>query len=76
MTPLERAARALHEALGLDWPYVYDDVAMKELARAVLTAIREPSEEMVKAGEAWRAHCSDVDSLFEEMIDVAIHGPK
>jgi hypothetical protein len=45
-------------------------------ARTVLEAAREPSPEMIKAGEAWQAHTSDVDSLFAEMIKIAIHGPE
>lgn len=74
MTPLERAARALHAELGLDWPYVYDDAAMKEVVRAVLTAIREPSEEWMNEAMksdqiiAWR----DYREFWQAMIDAAL----
>lgn len=85
MTPLERAARALcfdrdpdDKAGGphpmgtwLDegeawWTGYVGSV------RAVLQAIREPSEGMVRAGEAWQAHCSDVDTMYSEMILAAL----
>jgi hypothetical protein len=45
-----------------------------EIAKAVLEAIRTPTKEMIAAGKIWRSHCSDTDSLFSEMIAVAIHG--
>ena len=58
-----------------DWAYHAVDVWRRQVrasARAVLTAIREPSEEMIRAGEAWQMHCSDLDSLFDEMIKAAL----
>lgn len=88
MTPLERAARALAEnfkaqsdRLGFvatdagRYPVLDGCFDMQEAARAVLEAIREPSEDMIRAGEAWQQHSSDVDTLFSEMVKVAIHGP-
>lgn len=83
MTPLERAARAVRDEIAYphgDGSFVVeggfrDDPFFQEVARAVLEAIREPSEAMIRAGEAWQQHCSDVDTLFSEMVKVAIHGP-
>lgn len=43
------------------------------MARAAIVAIRVPTNQMINAGEAWRNHCSDTDSLFEEMISAALH---
>lgn len=45
-------------------------------AKALLEEIRTPTADMIRAGEAWLDHCSDVDSLFSEMVKVAIHGPE
>lgn len=87
MEPLERAALAAAQAAGytklIDDPTEKRSLSPSELdgdewravVRAVLEAIREPDDAMVRAGEAWQLHCSDVDSLFSEMIGVAIHGP-
>jgi hypothetical protein len=66
MTPLERAARAMADALANDsetdaWMDAEDDprefridgtVNLEVAARAVLAAIREPSEGMRQAGES------------------------
>lgn len=55
MTPLERAARALQDEIGGNFHETVDDELAAHLfrqgARAVLTAIREPSEGMLVAGE-------------------------
>lgn len=90
MTPLERAARAAQEA---DGAYAYEsgnwmkegglvtDSHWKDIARAVLEAIREPSEGMKDeaAGrftvhEHWQE--ADVvvsaDVVWQAMIDVAL----
>ena len=56
MTPLERAASALQtawdggEAEGLP-PIAFSETEARYLARAVLQAIREPSEGMLEAGK-------------------------
>lgn len=77
-SPMELAARALCRLDGLPENATMEGRPLWENylpeVRAVLTAIREPSEDMVAAGEAWRTHCSDIDTLFGEMIKVAIHG--
>ena len=46
----------------------------RSLAIAALEAARVPSDLMVKAGEGWQAHSSDTDTLYSEMMKVAIHG--
>jgi len=86
MTPIESAARAMAEQYGESWDDLPDVNPIQngeldrahfiEQARAVLTAIQTPDDAMIRSGEAWQAHCSDVDSLFSEMMGVAIHGPK
>jgi len=53
MTPLERAARALCASQGDDWEREGHEGLLKNYsthARAVLMAIREPSEGMLSAG--------------------------
>jgi hypothetical protein len=49
-------------------------VAANHMAIDILQAIRKPTKAMVNAGLHWQSHCSDVDSLFEQMIDAALHG--
>ena len=48
----------------------------ESLARAVLTALREPDEAMVKAGadiaESGHSHPGDAESIFCGMIDKAL----
>lgn len=76
MEMIERVARELREMTkrnggsfrGDDqsgWrDYVHD-------AEHLVEVMRSPTPEMVRAGEAWRDHCSDTDSLFEEMMKAA-----
>lgn len=77
MTPLERAARALYQRLGTEiadpenlgederWPEFVDD------ARAVLQAIREPSDAMLDAaGKADPLECRSGE--WRAMIDAAM----
>lgn len=83
---IERAARAIAEYHDED-PDQIDPLSRsmtgKDLARwrkyaplagAVLQAIRVPNKAMVNAALHWQDHCSDVDSLFEQMIAAALHG--
>jgi hypothetical protein len=44
------------------------------VAKAVMVAITSPTDDMIAVGEQWRSHCSDTDSLFEQMMLTAIHG--
>lgn len=91
MTPIERAARAICVTFGYD-PDKDDEVGLGEPgdvnwnmfedhARAVLTALREPSEGMKEAG--WfRFSCAHPDqadadrgpeiSIWQAMIDAAL----
>jgi len=76
MTPLERAARDLAKALGGDFDEsLGGEIEWKEdymnAVRAVLLAIREPSEGMIEAGSAggdwpWSK------GTFQAMIDKAL----
>ncbi len=89
MHPLERAARAIREQLA---PSVLGDGTLlvedkfsqadfRELARAVLTAIREPSAKMSRAGHLRlrdfdaesRSSYQTADQTFVAMIDAALH---
>jgi hypothetical protein len=63
----ETAARA---SIGQE-PFVQDK--HRKIARAVIEALREPTPQMINAALAWQQHCSDVDSLFQEMIQAALH---
>jgi hypothetical protein len=84
MTPLERAERALAENLSTfltDIDGSNEDVVLRNAVRAVLTAIREPSEGMEDHGqgailERWvKAEGPDVDSAkasWQAMIDAAL----
>ena len=91
MSPDERAARALQEAWddgsdvasGLP-PIEFTDAEAAHLARAVLQAVREPSEGMIEAGR-WNdftphsvdssetaAADADVALVWRNMIDKAL----
>ena len=77
-TPLERAARALCAALGDDWNREGQGAladAYKGHVRAVLEAIREPSQKMVDAGYAMasdRADETDWEWVWQAMLDTAL----
>lgn len=75
MTPLQRAAGAAHEALCrahvsayLDMP---DDTA-EVVVRAVLLAIREPSEAMVEAANIADRGMMPWAQQYQAMIDAAL----
>jgi hypothetical protein len=40
-------------------------------AKELIAAMFEPTAKMVEAGEAWRAHSSDTDGIYSEMIRAA-----
>lgn len=85
MTPLERAAKAAYEqgeaerstTFGVDW----DDPSLENVretflrrTRAILTAIREPSEGMADAGSKAAAyHGEDGRPVWQAMIDAALN---
>lgn len=87
MTPIERAARAICLTLGHD-PDKDDEVGLgdpgdlnwnmfEDQVRAVLEAIREPSEVMAKAGTdalpAFEAPLrADASDCWQAMIDAAL----
>jgi hypothetical protein len=77
---LERAARAVACALDNETaarasigqePFISDE--HRKIARAVLEAVVVPSEKMVKAADAWDLHCSDHDTLWQEMVKAALY---
>lgn len=81
MTPLERAARALADrADGGPWehlPRAHHQLYIED-ARAVLEAIREPSEAMKRAGTAVMRgdgddkYWADAVGAYAAMIDAAL----
>ena len=80
-TPLERAARAAIEAeCGMRGIDLGSPLWGKEIARAVLQAIREPSPLMIdKGGDLlseldWNLHtdCQRAEQMFGSMIDAAL----
>jgi len=45
------------------------------IARAALKALREPTQQMMKAGDKWTNHHADcVYSIWQAMIDTALAG--
>lgn len=68
MTPLERAAHALRIADSCDF-FEAENKDYPAMVRAVLLAIREPSEGMRDAGG--RA-LGDYDDIWQAMIDAAL----
>ncbi len=70
MTPLERAARALEEHLVCG---TIRRGEYKDAVRAVLTAIREPSEAMSSAYfDVLEGKPMAPDTVFPAMIDAAL----
>jgi len=83
MTPLERAARALHSAVNrglgvtLDWDELAERVkaSYQDQCRFVLEAIRDPSEPMIAAGAAAPfSHLDehDAEHLWQATVDVVL----
>lgn len=48
-----------------------DQLRLREAARAVLVAIREPSKKMVDAAY-WAAHDESAEAVWQKMIDTAL----
>lgn len=75
----ERIAKALYEHWIAEdfandyapWDKLQDKATWIARAEVVLAAMHEPTPQMLNAGLAWQAHCSDLDSLFSEMISAA-----
>jgi len=76
MTPLERAAAAVERLVGTHCERCEAQLAgdPAEIARAVLTAIREPSDAMKKANfDRWeRGDDPDISERWAVMIDAAL----
>lgn len=76
MTPLERAARAIYK-LGDNGPYTLAEEDEQwhhhvDTARAVLEAIREPSEGMVDAAQVAHGPEATYRTAWRGMIDAAL----
>lgn len=70
MTPVEKVARAIaDESIFI---YERDPERWDGLARAAILALREPSEEMLEAGnKQWWGNETPLN-IFREMIDAAL----
>ena len=77
---VRRAATAVRAALVREAASASENVSCEAIARAVLEALREPTEEMVEAGvhsDIWNGVpviARTVRLAWEEMIDAAIGG--
>ncbi|WP_034157892.1 hypothetical protein [Sphingomonas sp. ERG5] len=75
-TMIERVSRTLCRLEGHPENIMFEGRPMwasySETAAKVLDEMREPTEVMIEAGEAWRNHCSDTDSIYSEMIKAAL----
>ncbi len=87
MTPIERAAQAMHASAQPEWPWDDPDCAplrkiYRDAARAMIAALREPSDEMNEAGaeitsnvgqsESRYAYQDDAANTWRSMIDAAL----
>jgi hypothetical protein len=64
---IERVAKAINDAMLQHGDYKPD-----ELARAAIEAMREPSEEMVFAGDAFEPDGISAEAIWIAMIDAAL----
>jgi hypothetical protein len=77
----ERMAKALYEHWAAEdfaneycsWEQLGDKATWLSRAEAGLKSMFGPTHQMIHAGEAWRGHCSDTDSLWNEMLQAALH---
>jgi len=87
MTPIERAARILYDAVQPEWDWNDPGAEplrrkYRENARAVIAALREPSELMIEAGaeiirhigpdESNDAFFNDAANTWRLMVDSAL----
>ena len=87
MTPIERAARAMYDAVHPEWDWNDPDAELlrrmyKENARAAIAALREPDDLMVQAGaeivrhigleESDEAFLNDAANTWRLMVDAAL----
>lgn len=79
MTPIERAARAMYDAVAPEWEWDDPDAELlrrmyRANARVALLAVREATDAMCEAGgdHVEQAGRITVDSLWTVMIDAAL----
>lgn len=87
MTPIERAARAMYEAVQPEWDWNDPDAELlrrmyRENARVAILSIRDPDELMEQAGaeivryigpdESDEAYYNDAANIWRLMIDAAL----
>ena len=87
MTPIERAARAMYDAVQPEWDWNDPDTELlrrmyRENARVAIAALREPDELMIRAGaeivrhigpdESEDAFLNDAANTWRLMVDAAL----
>lgn len=80
MIAIERAARAMYDAVAPDWDWDDPDAELlrrmyRANARAALATLRNISVTMRNQGEAYLANRADVsaESLWQAMLDAALN---
>lgn len=74
LTPLESAARAIEMADSSDW-HEKQNKDYEYIARAGLTAVREPSKAMIDAGFVARDMERSPIAIWQAMLDAALNQP-
>jgi len=64
MNMIEKVARAINE--------IRENGSAVDLAKAAIIAMREPSEEMLKAGYTLCINSDNMDEVYIKMIDAAL----
>lgn len=87
MTPIERAAKAMYDAVQPEWAWDDPDAELlrrmyRENARAALASLREPDDLMIQAGaeivrhispdESSDAFLNDAGNVWRLMVDAAL----
>ena len=87
MTPIERAARAMYDAVQPEWDWNDPDAELlrqfyRKNACAAIAAVREPDEFMMQAGaeivrhvgpdESDEAFLNDAANMWRLMVDAAL----
>lgn len=87
MTPIERAAKAMYDAVQPEWDWNDPDAELlrrmyRDNARVAIAALREPDELMIQAGaeivrhigaeESEDAYLNDATNTWRLMIDAAL----
>ena len=87
MTPIERAAKAMYDAVQPEWDWNDPDAELlrrmyRENARVAISALRDPDEFMIQSGaeiirhissdESNDAFLNDAANIWRFMVDAAL----